>query len=890
MTTPTFLPWLRRGLARSAGPVDPLRGPLPAAAELHVDVELVDSIGNTTTTGHTRPLLGPGQVTGIDAAQIIRFEPAPGSIGVETNYFPFVELLAPDLPWLLTPASPGPDGGLRPWLVLIVVEEGTGVTFDSAGAGSAGTITVDADQIGQQLWDLADSYAWTHVQSSVSDTAIAAAVEAGSGTVIARMLCPRKLRRSRSYRAAVVPAFEAGRAAGLGLPLPAGDLTPAWTLDQTEPAELPVFATWTFATSAEAGDFESLAQRLQPDSGGGRIGVHPCRLDTGGLLPAPDPALDLRFEYAGALTDPDLAPHTLPVPTRKWLEPALETAIDRGAARTTVPPEPRADYRPQRDDPVLAPPMYGRWPAHRRQLPEGGWLRTVNVDMGDRVAAGLGAEIVQRNQEAFLASAWDQTGALRQATVEASRSRLTAEVGDRHHARLSRLDDSALLFAVGTTKTFIPQGGGSVQSALATSAVLPAGLLSAAFFRASRGGSVLARCTGAAGDKPLATRIADSFLAASAPSVPPELRQVATFTASHVPNGAIVRPATAPIRARTRTAAPDLPFPLPGGAGRASASAEAVRSTLPSASVGAGFAARAKGIGLDGGSRILTRIVVGPWFPDGLVGRLIEISPELLVPGISDVSMDRVRLLAINESFVASLLVGANHQWAREALWREFPADLAATVFASLFDRPGDPTAPGPKTDLNTELHNAVLGARLESMVGGAETSTVLLIRAELVRRFPGLIVTLLKPDRGELPIDNDEIEPAFNLAPMFAGTIDAATLFAGFDVDPGTVVAEGWWVNLEQPVTGPRFGFDAAVATGDEPDQPPEHWSDLTWGHLFAADPALTHVHFDRLGWLGQTRDGLTWGRNSAHQAAIAYQRPFRMIFPAAALIGTAP
>ena len=288
--------------------VDPLRGPLPAAAELHVDVELVDSIGNTTTTGHTRPLLGPGQVTGIDAAQIIRFEPAPGSTGVETNYFPFVELLAPDLPWLLTPASPGPDGGLRPWLVLIVVEEGAGVTFDSAGTGSAGTITVDADQIGQQLWDLADSYAWTHVQSSVADTAIAAAVEAGSGTVIARMLCPRKLRRSRSYRAAVVPAFEAGRAAGLGLPLPAGDLTPAWTLDQTEPAELPVFATWTFATSAEAGDFESLAQRLQPDSGGGRIGVHPCRLDTGGLLPAPDPALDLRFEYAGALTDPDLAP------------------------------------------------------------------------------------------------------------------------------------------------------------------------------------------------------------------------------------------------------------------------------------------------------------------------------------------------------------------------------------------------------------------------------------------------------------------------------------------------------------------------------------------------------------------------------------------------------
>lgn len=39
-------------------------------------------------------------------------------------------------------------------------------------------------------------------------------------------------------------------------------------------------------------------------------------------------------------------------------------------------------------------------------------------------------------------------------------------------------------------------------------------------------------------------------------------------------------------------------------------------------------------------------------------------------------------------------------------------------------------------------------------------------------------------------------------------------------------------------------------------------------------------------LGWQGEERNGITWGRNGAHQARIAYQQPFRMVFPASALI----
>ena len=943
MTTPIFLPWVRRGLARASSQVDLLGGTLPAATEVRAEVELVDSGGASITATHTVPLVGPGDVRGIDTSQIIRYEPAPGSADAETNSLAFVEVLAPDLPWLLTPAAPTSNGALRPWLVLVVVEEGAGVTYESDGAGLAGTLTIEADQVTTELWDLDDSYAWTHVQSSVPPDAVAADVEAGRGTVIARILCPRKLQTSRRYRAALVPAFEAGRAAGLGVAVPQGDTGPAWEVDAPERVELPVYATWTFATSDVPGDFESLASRVQPDTNGGRIGVHACRLDVGGLLPEPDPELGLGFEYAGAMIDPGLRPLGIPAVTKEWLEPQIRRAIERGTDRATVRKLP-TDYLPERDDPVLAPPMYGRWPARRASLPADGWLERVNLEVGERVAAGLGAEIVRRNQEAFLASAWDQTGALRQAAVEASRSRLAAEVADRHHARLAELDDSSLLFAIGTAKAFIAQGNGSVQSVLADSRVVPEALVSAAFFRATGRGSVVSRRVGGTvTGKALPSSVGDTFLAGYGATVPAQLGAVTTFTASFVPDGAILGGIAAtpvprqPIPSRPRagqrassrksakeveraastqagaggpalsatvmmtagwisgalgtsiaTSAGGLVMTVPRGSGAASEAAGVVRATMPSVSVAAGFAQRSRGLGVEVGPSVPTRFVVGPWFPDGLSPKLIEISPELLVPGLGDFTMDRVRLLALNESFIASLLIGANHEWSREALWREFPADLAATAFASLFDRPGNPAAPGPDTDLNTELHNAGLGASLASLIGGSGTSTIIVLRAELVRRYPGLIVTLLEPDGGELPISTaGRIDPDHNLAPIFAGRIDPATLYAGYGVDPDQVLAEGWWVNLEQPATGPRFGFDAGRAGGGEAGHPPDHWSDLTWGDLRAADPGLTQVRFSNLGWEGETRDGLTWGRNAAHQAAIAYQRPYRMIFPAAALIG---
>ena len=87
---------------------------------------------------------------------------------------------------------------------------------------------------------------------------------------LSRLVSPRRLEPETSYLACVVPAFDAGRKAGLGEEVTAADedkLAPAW--DGTKPVvTLPVYYRWEFATGT-GGDFETLARRLQAAAGRG---------------------------------------------------------------------------------------------------------------------------------------------------------------------------------------------------------------------------------------------------------------------------------------------------------------------------------------------------------------------------------------------------------------------------------------------------------------------------------------------------------------------------------------------------------------------------------------------------------------------------------------------
>src|SRR5207245_7808184 len=100
----------------------------------------------------------------------------------------------------------------------------------------------------EPLPHLADSWNWVHVQVS-GDIALASAMGSAPGTVISRLLCPRRLDPETTYYTFLVPAFEIGRQAGLGQDVSGITKSdPAWTNGTAVPLTLPFYDQFQFHT------------------------------------------------------------------------------------------------------------------------------------------------------------------------------------------------------------------------------------------------------------------------------------------------------------------------------------------------------------------------------------------------------------------------------------------------------------------------------------------------------------------------------------------------------------------------------------------------------------------------------------------------------------------
>jgi hypothetical protein len=915
--SPSYLPWLRQGLGRGIGDVD-TRGPLALRPAIEASITVEDSRAVTAVAASPLTMLGPGDVVGIDPAQIVRREPVPGATDVDYSLLPAVEFAVADLPWLLTPAAPDADEALRPWLVLVCVEDRSGVEYDPGGP-TGPVLRVSGEVAATELPDLAESWAWAHVQSMVPAAEVASAAVDGGGAVLARLVAPRRLAPATTYRAAVVPAFDAGADAGLGrVDAERTKLRPAWDVDAPEGLiELPVYDSWTFTTATEVVNFEALCRRLQPDDTSVRLGFRAAMVADAGML-APFSG-DTNFEYEGALVDPDDRGQRLPEAARQWFQSELRRALDDSAAWRVVDeeddPEP-AGYDPETDDPVIGPPFYGSWAADATTVPDAGWLHDANLGAARRVAAGLGAQVVRDHDDEFLAAAWDQAGAVRALREECNRARLAAEVGRSHARRVASLSDAALLQVSARLHTFVRSGEQTLVQLVAGSAVVPTALVSPALLCQTRPGAAVGRR--AARDRPdstpLAARVTDRFVAASAP--PNErasaLEACARLGASYQRPGAVTtstvfrRPSVVAIpddlggvvmTARTAVGHPLEPMSsldhvaytprseiVTTADDDVRSAAALVRTALdPMPSIVAGLQSRVTGYTFDAGA-VPSRVAIGPRFPDPLFPKLLALGAEVVLPGVGAIADDRVRLVEMNEGWVAAFLVGANYEWEREALWNEYPADLGATAFSTFW-----PRVPEGATDLDLDIHEWTNRSTLPSHIGAAGSSTVLLVRGDLIRRFPGTEFFLVTPDTRGVLVEPDGTIPASRTTwPSFAGTLDGATVFVGFDVAPDIVRDEGRYVAIQEPTIGPRFGLDTAGTVFGEP--PPAGWHDLSWGHVAASADALAALGNLRLAtatWLdGVTVDGATWGRNGAHMARITFQQPFRLLLPATHLM----
>jgi hypothetical protein len=918
MSDISFLPYLRRGLATALTNRDPLRGTLPRDASLTAWID----VGGRHVTQPV-VLRGPGDVTGLAPGQVLRREPAPDSTAVEDTYFALAEFRAPELPWLFIPAAPAAGNErLRPWLALVVVPE-EDATLRPGSGGSLPVLSITEPS--GQLPDLTDSWAWAHVQSTAPADQFAGAVEAGDPSVFARLLCPRRLGPATGYLACLVPAFEEGRLRGLGLPVPDGaTVEPAWTTASLrEPIDLPVYDWWRFSTGP-GGDFESLCRRLQPDAGGSQLGLHALDVTAPGIVPAADHpvVVDMR----GLLHTAEATPRPWREGDRRLFQDALRPLLDAGIQRAAVDPLVT--------DPVVAPPTYGAWPAGSTALPQHGWQPELNLDPAIRAAAGLGARIVQAHQEELVAAAWLQAGELRATVDLVNRGRLAVEVTRSLAVRAAALPEADVLRLTGRLHPLLPGGTSSITAQVASSAV-PNGLLSQAMLRVTRPGTPVARDyaerTGRTTAR-LGAEHVSTMLAATAPGAGGQLGRALTFAVHGLPSGAQVMDPTLEADAvldlarvpddaaftqaqrslarryrRDRHLTRPASFLVSGDVGAAvnvppvrpvmqtsdvSDLAASVRSRLSGGSLvaaaRASVVARVAALGpLIPAWSLPTSVPIGPVFPDPLCPDLVALGAQWLVPGVERLGSNRIRLVEVDATVVGAVLVGANLEMARELLWRGYPVDVRATFFRRFWeyvDQERDDIA-----DIATAWARSSSVA--DNVAIGASPLTAFVVRSDLVRRYPAAhwFLQQAAPDAdGQLgPVDGTVLEIAF-----FAN-LDARTAVLGFDIAPETARGDdgghGYFVGVEEQPAGPRFGLDLAKPadfTGT-----PRSWDAASWGHLVSSQAeldALTHARSDKVRLSGVTlgTPGVTWGRNSAHQARATWQRPFRMLIHASRLI----
>ncbi|MEV6849091.1 hypothetical protein [Actinoplanes sp. NPDC051411] len=466
----TFLPWLRSGLTTRIE-ADP-----GAAARASIDVDLlitgVPVSGRdplTRTVPQPIQLYGPGDVVGVDARAIARVEPRAGITNFEPNFLAHIEFADEDFPWRYSPAVQDSGHRLAPWLALAVLAAGDDpaggdAEFTEAAQGSGPLPAISVrdvttlprpDQLG----------AWAHVHvngaldspvatdsTDVALAALAGVLRTDADSACARLICPRRLEPDTAYVAFLVPAFETGRLAGLGFDpaLSPGSLYSSWGphyANRRAEGELPYYYRWAFRTGT-AGDFELLVRLLRPQAADPRVGrrdidVHntpglglpgittPAEL--GGILrlggalrvpPAPeDPPFDLPENWDNWHQDPSLPAY--PHPFEQALAGVINLAEDY-----------RTDGTPGGADPLITPPLYGRWHALTSRLQTGSdapdvrnWVHRLNFDPRFRVAANLGTRVVQARQEELMAAAWRQVGDVLAVNTKIRAAQAAREVG-----------------------------------------------------------------------------------------------------------------------------------------------------------------------------------------------------------------------------------------------------------------------------------------------------------------------------------------------------------------------------------------------------------------------------------------------------------------------------
>jgi hypothetical protein len=165
--------------------------------------------------------------------------------------------------------------------------------------------------------------------------------------------------------------------------------------------------------------------------------------------------------------------------------------------------------------------------------------------------------------------------------------------------------------------------------------------------------------------------------------------------------------------------------------------------------------------------------------------------------------------------------------------------------------------------------------------VASLQDRLVLLVRGELIRRYPDAIVLAMRAhDFSKPPVFPDPIaEPSSVATILFHDHLDPDIVLVGFDLTAARVTAEPWWFIVAEHPTAPRFGLREADVKPGQPTRDSVAWGDLALrlGFLDAAQgKAVAKAASDPASDPPTTQ----FGADAASNARVLLRDPVRAAF----------
>ncbi len=526
----SFLPWLRSGISNQIQAADnDSNVKLRASIDVQLQIK-ADGTDAGSPIVQKMGLYGPADIIGIDQSAIIKTEPHDWITNFEPNYLAAIDFYEEDFPWRYTPAKPDANDRLRPWLTLVVLKEdefknGKNIAnrplpyievlksppnlFPPADQlWAMAHVHVNDDLIEDDLPDPDDaSKTIQRVVSDLSDSAQTDKIKNEYENLVkndpdkaySRILCPRRLEENTAYHAFLIPTFESGRLAGIGLDVEKifdsesslHATFSAWKdySGKSEPMNFPFYHRWYFRTGT-VGDFEYLVRLLEPKPVDSRVGRRDMDVtkpgsNIDGIGDDPENGTDVNqlggiLRLGGALRIPvdamsgddledfknynEWAKRPYPREFQKQLAAFINLADDYakmspGSAHQNpdLPDKITEESDAQDDpDPLITAPLYGRWHALTNRLlepsdgiPDSNWVHDLNLDPRFRIPAGFGTNVIQDNQESYMESAWEQVGKVLEANRQIKFSQFSMWVSKlwykKHVEKLQKINIGAFL-------------------------------------------------------------------------------------------------------------------------------------------------------------------------------------------------------------------------------------------------------------------------------------------------------------------------------------------------------------------------------------------------------------------------------------------------------------